>query len=60
MASAAFKCIVASIAIDMIVADATFHIGAGSSADLDKVVTAAKIDRLDIGHRQRVPGVAES
>ena len=48
--------IIASCAIQMIVASTTIH-DAGITLDLNKVIAATKIDRLNIRHRQRIPGI---
>ncbi len=43
----------------MIVAGTTIHIDAGITLDLNKVIAATQIDRLNIRHRQRIPGIPE-
>ena len=43
----------------MIVAGTTIHIDAGITLDLNKVIAATQVDRLDIRYRQRIPGIPE-
>ena len=43
----------------MIVAGTAIHIDTSIAFDLDKVIAATQIDRLDIRHRQRIPGIPE-
>ena len=43
----------------MIVAGTAIHINTGITANLNKVIATAEVDRLDIRYRQRVPGIPE-